>query len=217
MDLYEAMRCAPTTRRFKPDLVPREALRRALDAARFAPSGGNRQGWRVIVVQDQGLRTALRDLYLPGWREYMQQTGGARVLAEPESFDEKTVRNVQRADDYANGLDRVPVHLVVGVCLEDLAVTDAKLPRQSIVAGASVYPFVQNLLLALRAEGLGAALTTLLVPSEAEVKRLHEIPDGVALAAHIGVGYRLDPWPKQLARKSVSKFAFAERYGEPLI
>jgi nitroreductase len=217
MDLYEAMRCAPTTRRFKPDLVPREALTRALDAARFAPSGGNRQGWRVIVVQDPALRSAVRDLYLPGWHEYMQQTGGARVLAEPESFDAKTVRNVQRADDYANGLDRVPVHLVVGVRLEDLAVTDAKLPRQSIVGGASVYPFVQNLLLALRAEGLGAALTTLLVPSEAEVKRLLEIPDGVALAAHIGVGYRLDRWPKQLARKPVEEFAFAERYGEPLV
>jgi nitroreductase len=217
MDLYEAMRCAPTTRRFKPDPVPRETLTRALDAARFAPSGGNRQGWRVIAVQDQGLRTALRDLYLPGWREYMEQTGGARVLAEPESFDANTVRHIQRANDYATGLDRVPVHLVVGVRLEDLAVTDAKLPRQSIVGGASVYPFVQNLLLALRAEGLGAALTTLLVPSEAEVKRLLEIPDGVALAAHIGVGYRLDPWPKRLARKPVEEFAFAERYGEPLV
>ena len=170
----------------------------------------------MIAVQDQGLRTALRDLYLPGWREYMEQTGGARVLADPDSFDANAVRHIRRADDYATGLDRVPVHLVVGVRLEDLAVTDAKLPRQSIVGGASVYPFVQNLLLALRAEGLGAALTTLLVPSEAEVKRLLEIPDGVALAAHIGVGYRADPWPKQLARKPVEEFAFAERYGEPL-
>jgi nitroreductase len=216
MDLYEAMRYAPTTRRFKPDAVPREVLVRALEAARFAPSGGNRQGWRVVVVEDAERRRALRDLYLPGWHEYMQQTGGARVLAEPDSFDAKTVRNVQRADGYATGLDLVPVHLVVGVRLDDLAVTDAKLPRQSIVGGASIYPFVQNLLLALRAEGLGAALTTLLVPSEAEVKRLLEIPDGIALAGHIGVGYRLDPWPRQLARKPVGEFAFAERYGEPL-
>ncbi|MGD1056910.1 MAG: nitroreductase family protein [Solirubrobacteraceae bacterium] len=216
MDLYEAMRCAPTTRRFKPDPVPAEKLTRALDAARFAPSGGNRQGWRVVVVQAPELRAKLRDLYQPGWREYMQQTGGAQVLADPDSFDAKIVRNVQRADEYANGLDRVPVHLVVGVRLEDLAVTDAKLPRQSIVGGASVYPFVQNLLLALRAEGLGAALTTLLVPAEDEVKRLLEIPEGIALAAHIGVGYRADPWPSQLARKPVEKFAFAERYGEPL-
>lgn len=217
MDVYEAMRCAPTTRRFKPDPVPAESLRRALDAARFAPSGGNRQGWRVIVVQDAALRTKLRDLYLPGWRDYMQQTGGARVLADPDGFDAKVARKVQRADEYANGLDRVPVHLVVGVRLEDLAVTDAKLPRQSIVGGASVYPFVQNLLLALRAEGLGAALTTLLVPAEDEVKRLLEIPEGIALAAHIGAGYRADPWPSQLARKPVDDFAFAERYGKTLV
>ena len=79
-----------------------------------------------------------------------------------------------------------------------------------------MYPFVQNLLLALRAEGLGAALTTLLVPAEAEVRRLLEIPEEVALAAHIGVGYRADPWPAKLARRPVSEFAFLERWGEPL-
>ena len=216
MDLYEAMRCAPTSRRFTEDPVPREALTRALDAARFAPSGGNRQGWRVIVVEDERRRVALRDLYLPSWRAYLEQTGGAQMLADPDSFDAARVRMVRRADEYAAHLDRVPVHLVVGVRLEDLAVTDAALPRQSIVGGASVYPFVQNLLLALRAEGLGAAMTTLLVPAEADVKRLLDIPDEIALAAHIGVGYRADPWPTRLARKPVEEFAFAERYGEPL-
>jgi nitroreductase len=216
MDLFEAMRCAPTTRRFKADEVPMQALTRALDSARFAPSGGNRQGWRVVVVQDGERRRALRDLYLPGWRAYMQQTGGAQVLADPDAFDPAVVRGVQGADEYAERLDEVPVHLVVGVRLPDLAVTDAELPRQSIVGGASVYPFVQNLLLALRAEGLGAAMTTLLVPAEAEVKRLLEIPDEVALAAHIGVGYRAQAWPRRLARKPVEEFAFSERYGAPL-
>jgi nitroreductase len=216
VDLYEAIRCAPTSRRFRTDPVSREALVCALDAARFAPSGGNRQGWRVVVVEDAATRTALRDLYLPPWRVYMQQTGGAHVLAEPDGFDSAIVRRVRLADEYANHLDRVPLHLVVGVRLEDLAVTDAALPRQSIVGGASVYPFVQNLLLALRAEGLGAALTTLLVPAEAEVKRLLEIPEEIALAAHIGVGHRADPWPTRLARKPVEEFAFLERYGEPL-
>ena len=216
MELFEAMRCAPTSRRFKPDPVPREALMRALDAARFAPSGGNRQGWRVVVVQGADTRQALRELYLPPWRAYMQQTGGALVLAEPERFDSRTVRNVQRADEYASRLDEVPLHLVIGVRLEDLAVTDAQLPRQSIVGGASVYPFVQNLLLGLRAEGLGAALTTLLVPAEADVKRLLEIPEEIALAAHIGVGYRAEEWPKRLARRPVAEFAFSERYGDPL-
>ena len=127
------------------------------------------------------------------------------------------MRGVTRANDYADSLHEVPVHLVIGVRVEDLVVTDSELPRQSIVGGASVYPFVQNVLLGLRAEGLGAALTTLLIPAEADVKRLLEIPDEIALAAHIGVGYRAEPWPKRLARKPVEEFAFGERFGDPLV
>jgi nitroreductase len=215
MDLEEAMRCAPTSRRFTDQPVDREALARALDAARFAPSGGNRQGWRVVVVTDAATRKALRDLYLPHWRAYMELTGGARMLEDPDAFDPRRTRMVRLANEYAEGLAGVPVHLVVGVRLADLAVTDESLPRTSIVGGASVYPFVQNLLLALRAEGLGASMTTLLVPAEAEVRELLAIPDDVALAAHVGVGHRAEPWPKSLARKPVSEFAFAERFGEP--
>ena len=216
MELLDAMRCAPTSRLFKADAVPREMLVRALDAARFAPSGGNRQGWRVVVVEDPARRAALRDLYLPHWRAYLELTGGARMLAEPDQFDATRVRMIARADAYACALDAVPVHLVVAVRLADLAVTDAQLPRQSIVGGASIYPFTQNLLLALRGEGLGAALTTLLVPAEASVKELLAIPDELALAAHIGVGFRDEPWPRALARRPVEEFAFSERYGEPL-
>lgn len=216
MDLHEAMRCAPTSRRFLPEPVDRDALVRALDAARFAPSGGNRQGWRVVIVTDAGRRRALRDLYLPHWRAYMEMTGGARMLAEPEAHDPQRTRMVQRADEYAEKLDEVPVHILVGVRLEDLAVTDEGLPRTSIVGGASVYPFIQNLLLALRAEDLGAAMTTLLVPAEAEVRELLGIPEDIALAAHIGVGRRADPWPKALSRRPVEDFAFADAWGEAL-
>jgi nitroreductase len=146
----------------------------------------------------------------------MEETGGAQLLSSPDQFDPARVRAVRRVDDYAQGLDEVPVHLVVGVRVDDLVVTDSELPRQSIVGGASIYPFVQNVLLALRGEGLGAALTTLLVPAEADVKQLLQMPEDVALAAHIGVGQRADPWPKQLARRPVEEFAFAERFGAPL-
>jgi nitroreductase len=215
MDLYEAMRSAPTSRRFSDEPVPRAMLLRALDAARFAPSGGNRQGWRVIAVEDPELRRKLGELYLPHWRAYLRLLGVEGVLEDPDA-DPLVRRRLEGADGYARSLAEVPLHLVVGVRLEDLAVTDAELPRQSIVGGASIYPFVQNLLLALRAEGLGAAMTTLLVPAEDAVRELLGIPQEIALAAHIGVGHRTDPWPRRLARRPVEEFAFADRWGEPL-
>ncbi len=215
MELTDAMRCAPTSRRFTGEPIAEDVIRSVLDNARFAPSGGNRQGWRVVVVRDGELRRAIRDLYLPAWRDYMEQTGGAQLLREPDAFDAARVRMVQRSDHYATHLDELPVHLLIGVRIADVLATDAQLARLSIVGGASIYPFVQNVLLALRDVGLGAALTTLLVPAEAEVKELLGFPDDVALAAHIGVGHRADPWPRRLARKPVEEFAFADRYGEP--
>src|ERR1700760_3721880 len=167
MALDEARRCAPTSRRFTDEPVAEDALRRALDAARYAPSGGNRQGWRGGVGREPERRAKLGELYLKPWREYMVQTGMAHVLANPDDFEPAVLRRTRQANDYAESLGQIPVHLVLGVRLGDLAVTDAELPRQSIVGGASIYPFAQNLLLALRAEGLGAAMTTLLVPAEA--------------------------------------------------
>jgi nitroreductase len=215
MDLFEAMRCAPTSRYFTEEPVAPAAIERVLDNARFAPSGGNRQGWRVVVVRDAQRRAALAELYLPHWRAYLAQMGASPLAGEP-GRDAARARMVRAANDYAEGLAGVPVHLVIGVRLGDLAVTDSGLQRQSIVGGASVYPFVQNLLLALRAEGLGAAMTTLLIPAEEAVRSLLELPDDVALAAHIGVGHRAGPWPRRLARRPVEEFAFSERYGEPL-
>ena len=210
------MRCVPSTRHFKPDPVPRELLERVFDSARFAPSGGNRQGWRVIVVTDRELRRRLRELYAEPWDEYMIQTGGRAALEAGEAGGLAPARlgTLQGADQYAHTFDQAPVHLVVCVQLDALAITDAELDRPSIVGGASIYPFVHNVLLGLRHEGLGAAFTTLLVPAEEQVRELLAIPEGVAMAGHIAVGYRADPWPKQLRRNPVSDFSFAERYGE---
>jgi nitroreductase len=216
-DLYEVMRCAPSTRHFTDEPIPREVLERVLDNARYAPSGGNRQGWRVIVITDRDIRRRLRELYQEPWDAYMIKTGGRAALdaGEAGGLPAGRLRMLRGADEYARRFDEVPVHLLVGVDLGALAITDDALDRPSIVGGASVYPFVQNILLGLRHEGLGAAFTTLLVPAEPAIRELLAIPDDIALAGHISVGHRSDPWPTRLSRKPVSEFAFGERYGEP--
>jgi nitroreductase len=211
------MRCVPSTRRFLNLSVDREMLERVLENARFAPSGGNRQGWKVVVVTDPDKRRRMRELYEKPWDDYMIETGGRAALdaGEASGLPAGRLRMLQRADEFAHSFDRVPVHLVICVELSALAIVDSSLERPSIVGGASIYPFVQNILLGLRAEGLGAAFTTLLTPAEEEVRKLLALPDGIALAGHISVGHRADPWPTKLSRKPLSEFAFGERYGEP--
>jgi nitroreductase len=215
--LYEVMRCAPSTRSFTDEPVAREVLERVLDNARYAPSGGNRQGWRVIVITDRAIRRRLRELYEEPWDAYMVKTGGRAALdaGEASGLPKGRLRMLRGADDYARHFDEVPVHLLIGVDVNALAITDESLDRPSIVGGASVYPFVQNLLLGLRHEGLGAAFTTLLVPAEPAIRELLEIPEEIALAGHISVGHRADPWPRTLSRRPVSEFAFGDRYGQP--
>ena len=221
MDLYEVMRTAATARSFSPEPVPDEVLHRVFDHARFAPSGGNRQGWRVVVVRDAGLRRTMRDLYLGPWRAYTAQTAAGQVgfsttpRAEPVPPDPTRERRMARADAFAEHLDEVPVHLLVLVDLRALAVSDAGLPRQSIVGGGSVYPFVQNVLLALRNEGLAGALTTLIVPAEPRVKELLSIPDEFAVAALVAVGYPDEPLPTRLRRKPVEEFATVDSFAGP--
>jgi nitroreductase len=216
-ELYELMRCVPSTRHFTDRPVERELLERVFDSARFAPSGGNRQGWRVVVITDADSRRRLRELYEPPWNDYMVKTGARAALnaGEASGLSAGRLKMLRGADEFAHRFDQVPVHLLICVELESLAITDAELDRPSIVGGASIYPFVHNVLLGLRHEGLAAAFTTLLVPAEAQVRKLFAIPEGIALAGHISVGYRADPWPKKLSRKPVSEFTFGERYGEP--
>jgi nitroreductase len=120
------------------------------------------------------------------------------------------------ADHFAHHLDEIPVLVVVCAQLGDLLATDRHLDRLSIVGGASVYPAVQNLLLAARVEGLGTALTTLLCALEPQVKELLSIPDGIATAATVALGYPARRFPKRLARRPLAEICFADSYGAPL-
>ena len=203
------MRTAGTTRRFLPDPVPDAVLHRVLDNARFAPNGGNRQGWHVIVVADPSTRRSLHDLYQAPWQAYLAERYGLAPGTPPGPDLPAALR---RTMEFAERLYEVPVHLLVTVDLRALAVTDRNLSRQSIVGGGSVYPFVHNVLLGLRQEGLGAALTTLIIPVEPKVKELLAIPEDHALAALIAAGYPADPLPTKLRRKPVEEFATRDRF-----
>jgi nitroreductase len=224
MDLYEALRTTPATREFTADPVPDTQLYRLLEHARFAPSGGNRQGWRVIAVRDPGARRRLRDLVQTGWREYAAHLEqgmvpfaapvGARL--ERPAIDLAAARARPRPNAFFDGLDRVPALLAVCADLGVVSFVDAFSGRQSLAGGASIYPFVHNLLLAARGEGLGGVLITLICREEAAVRELLGIPERFALACLVALG-RPARRITRLSRRAVEEFATLDRFdGAPL-
>lgn len=208
-DLVAAMRNLPGCREYLDLPVEDAVLHRVLDSARFAPSGGNRQGWRVAVVRDANTRRALRDLYLAPWMRYVNEHYGT-----DETMSEDRKRRVAEATRMAESMDEVPVHLLVWLDMSVVAVTDSAAGRPSVVAGGSVFPFIQNVQLAARAEGLGTRITTLLSEEEAAVRALVRAPDGWALAALVLVGWPVR-LPKKLSREPVETFTWFERFDGP--
>jgi len=222
MELYEAMRTNPSCRYFTDQPVEDSTLHRIFDHARFASSGGNRQGWRTIVVTDAGLKQEIADLHARQWNVYLDHAREGVVGYQTTEADTRmdsydpTQHRLTRTDDFSKALAQVPALLVCCVELWTLAVTDKDLDRQSIVGGGSLYTFVQNVLLGCRNEGLGSALTTLLAADEAEVVDLLGLPDEVAVGALIAVGW---PVPEKqytkLSRKPVEEIVFRNQYGSP--
>jgi nitroreductase len=210
MDLVEAVESNGTCRYYKPDRVPPDVLRQVLGAARFAPSGGNRQPVRFVVITERKLRERLAQLYLPRWQTYIAAMGGGTVRVDA------LPRIIQDADHFARHLADVPTLVMVCAKLADCHATDRELGRLSVVGGASIYPAVQNFLLAARAAGLGTALTTLLCADEPAIKPLLNIPDDISIVATVALGYPAKPFPKRLRRRPLDEIAFGERYGEAL-
>ncbi|MSR14228.1 MAG: nitroreductase family protein [Gammaproteobacteria bacterium] len=208
--LNELMRTNGTCRDYTTDPVSDAVLAQVLDAARWGPTGGNRQPVRFVAVRDRKKKETLRDLYLPIWAPYYKaaREGAVRVGAGNSIL--------ANADRFAHAMADIPVLLVVCARLGDVHPTDNKLGRLSIVGGASVYPAVQNLLLAAHEIGLGTALTTLLCEQEPAVKALLEIPEDISTAAMVTIGWPVKPFPKKLTRVPLSKMAFVDSYGAAL-
>jgi len=219
MELTEALRTTGAVREFTDEPVADEVVHRILDTARFAPNGGNRQGWRVIVLKDPDRRARLRDLYLPPWREYLAMSAAGLVPWAPVTDREAETRargaaGSEGGGTFAENLDRVPVLLVLLADLRRLAAVDRDLPRYTLVGGASIYPFAWSILLAAHDEGLGGVITTMNVAREDEMKELLDVPDEVVVAGVIALG-RPVRRPRRLSRMPVEEFATVDRVGGP--
>jgi nitroreductase len=210
MDALEAMRTVGTNRFYLPDDVPDEVIYDAVEAARFAPQGGNRQPVRLVVVRDRAKKERLAELYLPWWKAYFEAAeSGTRALGEYASAR----RALINANDFAEHLAEHPVIVVVCARLDALHITDLEHGRPPVVGGASIYPFVQNLCIALRVQGVATTITTLLCGSEPEVKELLEIPDEYLTACHVVAGYPAKGFPKRLTRAPVEEVTFLDTWG----
>lgn len=227
MDLIEALRSTGAVREFQDRPVEPDVMARVLDTARFAPNGGNQQAWRVVLVQDPELRRALRDLYVPGWIEYLEQRAdGVQPWAPISDRDAERVAVLRARERLAEGdvdagafaehLDTVPVLAVVLADLRLLAATDRDLGRYTLVGGASIYPFVWSLLLAAHEEGLAGVMTTMHVVREPEVRALLHVPDELAVAAVLAMGYPVHR-PTRLRRDPVESFATIDTFDGPTI
>ena len=227
MELIEALRTTGAVRAFDGRPVPDEVVVRVLDTARFAPSGGNRQAWRVVFVRDADVRRRLRDLYLPGWYEYLAQVGAGLVPWSPtndrgvESSARRGAVAIARQaaagpGGFAEDLDRVPVLLALFADLANLATVDRDADHYPLAGGASVYPFAWSILLAARAAGLGGVLTTMVLREEAAARELFGAPDGVVLAGVVALGYPLERTTR-LRRLAVGEFATVDRLDGPVL
>ena len=169
--LFEAMHTQRAIRYFKPDPVPEELLTKLLEAASKAPSGTNRQMWHFIIVRDDGLRAELADIY---------RRAGRNALPNLQWLQDANPRILRSATHLIEHMDEAPALLLA--CIEHGGSTN-------LTTGSSIYPAVQNILLAARGLGLGSVLTTFHKQYEDEVRALLGIPDNVETAALLPIGY----------------------------
>ena len=216
MEVYEAMSSLRAVRRLRPDPIPDEVLARVLEAATWAPTGGNAQPWRAIVVREADKKERLGSLYQRRWRDYATQHQ-ALLETAPAAARQAAEKTFRAGDFLAEHFAETPVVVVFCFNPKHMAITDSEQSRPSVVGGASVYTAVQNLLLACRVEGLGCVLTTLLCQDEPAVRELLEIPDPWYTAAAVPIGYPRLGGHGPIARRPVAELAFADRFGTPLL
>jgi nitroreductase len=204
MDFFDVVTTQRAMRRLKPDPIPDAALRQILDAAICAPSGGNRQGWSFLVVRDAGRRARLGELYREAWGELMKVPYYAAASKEPP--DSPAGKMLASARHLSEHLGEAPALILACIAIDAGA-------QPTLITGSSIYPAVQNIMLAARALGIGSCLTTIHRYRDAQLKELLGIPPHVETAALIPLGYPRGRFGRA-PRRPLGEVAFVDRWGQ---
>ena len=202
-DLFEIMQTTRSMRRLKPDPVPDELIRKILEAGTYAPSGGNMQRWRFLVVKDATVKRTIGALYKRTWEE---QVGPRYRASEPApgTSRERFLRMLDAAQYLADHIHEAPVWIIP--CMGGASPTRT--------SGSSIYPAVQNMLLAARALGLGATLTTVYLNFEKEVDATLGLPPDVHTYALLPIGYPMGRFGP-VRRLPLAEVVYEDRWGQP--
>ncbi len=209
-ELFEIIASTRSMRRLKPDPVPDALIYQVLDAGIRAPSGTNTQNWRFVVVKDPDIKKQVAAVYQKGWAQ-VEQLYGSRP--GPEHMEEaKFLRLIDAASYLAHNMAEVPVLLFA--CLKERAMPPELAARLARLSGSSIYPAVQNMLLACRALGLGATLTTVASLHEEEIRAVLKLPEDVSTYALLPIGYPLGRFGP-VTRVPVEEVSCVDQWGEP--
>src|SRR5262245_5308817 len=204
-DLFDIIHTTRAMRRLKPDPVPDELIRKILEAGVCAANGGNTQRWRFLVLKDPKIKKQVQVYYKKAFDEVV----GPRYLSStppPGVSRERYTRQHAAVEYLTDHFHEAPVWIVA--CLEE----GTAAPTRS--SGASIYPAVQNMLLAARALGLGATLTTRHLLHEKDAEAALGLPPGVHSYAILPIGYPMGKFGP-VGRGPLSEIVYADRWGQP--
>ncbi len=210
--LFDIMYSTRSMRKLKTDPVPDAVIHQIMEAATRAPSGTNTQHWRFLVVKDPAVKQQVQALYQKGWSEakamYDNRPG-------PEHMSQNQFgRLLDAATHLAEHMAEAPV--LIFACLKERPLPPQLAARLGRLAGSSIYPAVQNILLTCRALGLGATLTTVASLHEDELKQVLGLPADVNTYALIPIGYPLGKFGP-VKRLPVEEVTCLDKWGQAFV
>lgn len=196
--LFETLYTTRALRRLRPDPIPDELLFRLFDAAIRAPSGGNAQDWRFVIISERAIKEQIAVWFREAWVRYR-----ARFPDDPDTLPRSQRLSLRSTEYLVHHLAETPV--LVAAC---------GLRGRHTTPGGSIFPAVQNLLLAARALGLGGSITNFAAAHEQELRELLSIPDSNQIYCLIPLGYPLDQHGP-VRRRPVQRSVFLNRWQQP--